>query len=458
MVDDSFRTRREILAMVTTSSVFALSGCSTGDNIDTTRESTTTTITGSSTQASHTTSSNEKPDTQTTPTHKKSRSPWNSSAPESWKELETTGTPAYTDDPNWRYVSHDTGNTFHNPHASGPKSDPNVRWTVDFGDGGYWDYHALYHPLIVDGTVYIAFAEKEGNNVSRSGLLAVDTTSGDTEIAIETSKYLWKPMIVNGTVYAALGGGIAAFDLSTGEKKWETDNLFRWPNSATYVNGMVVTGDERHIVAIDASTGTVQWSADLSNQLLDSQVVFPVVADQTVVHSGANPRELRTGKQRTTFPTRLSRPSLSDGTLFGHQLHESILSINWKTLEDNWVQTFDESEPFVVSTYVGCTSDVLITGKSTDPEETQIVGLDRHSGNQLWSTFIGEPDPALVLSDPTTAYLFGLSHRAIAIDPNTGTIQWEFQLPEDATFGYGAALANDLLVLADGSGKLWALE
>jgi len=94
---------------------------------------------------------------------------------------------------------HDTGLTFHNPHADGPDSEPTVRWTFE-GEGGPVDSHRYYQPLIVDGTVYVTVVPKDGTG----GLAAIDAETGESEMLIETSKFLRRPTIFDGTIYTLL--------------------------------------------------------------------------------------------------------------------------------------------------------------------------------------------------------------------------------------------------------------
>lgn len=416
--------------MLTTAGLAAVAGCSSGD-------ARTTTPFEQRFPMTTTTRTETPPETTITDV--------------AWSDAEPTGVPAYHDDPNWRMVGHDTGHTFHNPHADGPDSDPTVRWTYDAG-GSYWDSHQTYYPLIVDGTVY-ANVVRDGE---KGGLVAIDGETGDAETVIETEQYLWKPTIVDGTVYSVLDGRIAAFDLESGEKLWQTENLFHWPSPPLCVDDVVVTGQQGYVVAFDANTGRKRWTAGQSG--LQRYIGRPAIVDRTVVqHDIRSLVHLENGRERATLPASVAYPVVANGELYGIS-QNGLQSFDWKTLERRWSVPDTNSQLTMGAFSTVSGEHVCSVQSSEDGSGDSVVSRRRGDGTVRWSVSHERITPHQLPTDGTTVYPVADYFPTIAVDLQTGDRLWEFTPEGEKILGMGVALADDLLVVADGSGKIWALE
>lgn len=438
-------TRRNTLKTFITSGIIGVSGCTTRDDKSSphtgSRDTNLRQPTGSQTGSRTGTAT---PDRTTT-------SPSEDATP--WSKLDLTGSPENVNDPNWRMIGHDTGHTFHNPHADGPSDDPTVRWTFDVG-GSYWDQHLLHYPLIVDGTVY-SNVVREGE---RGGLVAIDAETGESETIIETEQYLWKPTIVGETLYTVLDGSIAAFDLTNGSKIWQTESLFSWPGPPIYADGTVVTGRSGVVIAFDATTGERQWKVGENDW--DSSRGHPAIVDGMVIHTGMQKiHDLETGRPRGELPAEISYPAIHSNTVFGLSFADkdplTRYAIDWETLQTNWAKPDDKKNMGGFGTAFG---ETYLSVETEDVETFTAIARTHQTGETVWQTSLGESSPLFVASNGKTAFLMDSMFPVIAVDLQTNQVVWEFTPDGDTVRGSGLALADDLLVVSDGSGKLWALE
>ena len=444
-------TRRRALKTLATAGLIGLAGC-TNEGSDTPSSTLSETVGTHRTTRQHTETTTRDPTTPEQP----------SEQPQAWSELELSGTPAYHDDPNWRMNGHDTGLTFHNPHADGPDSEPMVRWTFE-GEGGPVDTHKYYQPLIVDGTVYVTVVPKDGTG----GLAAIDAETGESEMLIETSKFLRRPTIFDGTIYTLLGDSVAAFDLSDGTQLWEADDLlgplFGPLSEPVCVDGVVVTGRGSVILGLDAATGEKLWQVG-ENKTLQAAAYIPVIADGMVAQSDRRSvYDLQTGEQRGELPCLIAYQSINDGLVIGWDLSGEknlgtgkTIAVDWNTLEKVWTKPDNKRSISKMSTSVGNT---YLSVEEIEEETTVfIVARDLTTGEQIWQIRRQDTAPTYITTDGKRAYCaYSFHNDFYALDPDDGSVQWEFS-PDDDAAGTGIALADDLLVVSDGVGNLWALE
>gem|GEM_PF-6327517 len=357
---------------------------------------------------------------------------------------------------------HDTGRTFHNPHADGPDSEPTVRWTFE-GEGGPVDSHRYYQPLIVNGTVYVTVVPRDG----AGGLAAIDAETGESEMLIETSKFLSEPTIFDGTIYTLLGGSVAAFDLSDGTQLWEADGLlgplFGPISEPVCVDGVVVTGRGSVILGLDAATGEKLWQVgERENKTPQAAAYKPVIADGMVAQPHRRSvHDLQTGEQRGELPCLIAYQSINDGLVIGWDLSREerlqTVAVDWNTLERVWTKPKNKRRRTLskMTTSVGNT---YLSLEEIEEENTVfMVARDLKTGEKLWETLLEESVPAYIATDGTRAYCADSFYHDLALDLKDGSVQWEFT-PDGDAVGIGVALADDLLVISDGVGNLWALE
>ena len=444
-------TRRRALQTIATGGIVSLTGCVTGSEDESPVPPTVSDQQSRSTKSTHSTETASSPGPTETATP--NFDPWRA-IDDPWTDLEPTGVPAFRDDSQWRTAGHDAGLTFHNPHADGPDSDPTVRWTYDSG-GSYWDHQRYLHPLIVDGTVYTGIVRED----KKGGLVAIDADTGDAETIIETEAYLWKPTVIDETLYAVLGGSIGAFDLAEGTQLWQTAPLFEWPSPPLCVNGTVVTGRGEEVFGFDAATGDQKWNTGQSD--VYSHNGRPIVTDGIVLQSQMQSLlDLNTGEPRATLPEEILYPTVANGNLFMLVKDgpvNGLVSLDWETFDLQWVIP-DSDNRHSLGASPGLVGDSVLSLQTRDKKRNRVVARTQETGTQQWSTDRIQPAPAFIVTDSDTAYLVSPMFPAIAVDLETGNERWRFTPSGDTVLGCGAALADDLLVVTDGAGKLWALE
>jgi hypothetical protein len=390
------------------------------------------------------------------------------SAPaEAWGDVDPTGVPAYADDPNWRLAGHDTGNTFHNPHAEGPSDDPEIRWRFDGSGSTAFSNYRVHSPLIVDGTVYTTVEKAETSDSHQNehrAFVAIDADTGEHRTVFGAQDRIWRPTIVDGTVYAVVGRQVRAYDLDSGTERWRSDPILWKPSSIQIVEEtIIVTENAYHfedgelvpqLHAFDATTGEHRWQA-VRERLGADEPKFPIIADNCVVYPGrTDVRNISSGETLVDLPNGVLYPTLDNGRYYGYD-DGGIVSYDWQSLEQCWEYRPEDRK--TGGGWVGVVGDIVLLSDFRGPG---YVGLHRDTGRTLWETEIWDQHHKSVfrVSTQNTMYLVHDGGITSTLDPATGSVQWKLNTEEMGGFGYGCALADDLLVTVGGDGTLFAIS
>ena len=121
-------------------------------------------------------------------------------------------------------------------------------------------------PTVANGTVYVGKGDEERTDDPDPRLYALDTEDGSIRWAYDAYATPHGVAVANGTVYAANGNSVRAFDEATGESVWTfrgdgNDHSNRVDtNPPVVANGVVyVTDDHGFVYGLDAATGDRQW-------------------------------------------------------------------------------------------------------------------------------------------------------------------------------------------------------
>ncbi|WP_049926097.1 outer membrane protein assembly factor BamB family protein [Halopiger goleimassiliensis] len=437
MVSESFskKTRRRVLATLSSAGLAAVAGCSSDE-----------------------TDPDESSDPQTEP----------------WDGPELSGAVTFADDPNWRLLGHDTGNTFTNPHAEGPSDDPSVQWTLERTASPIVDWYQHHQPLIVDGTVYATVEEPadDEHNGPRS-VVTIDAETGETESLFSTDERIrWRPTIVDDTLYVSVGRTIRAYDLPGGTEQWRSESRSFWTSAIRVVDDVVLATNNTiwgepdgqywpQIRALDVETGDERWDGERAYG--GTRPLLPVIADGTVLHHGASPlRDLESGESLASVPFEPLYPVLDDGELYAYidqsdepGEHDPLLvAYGWASMTERWTY---EPDGRVGWGWVVAIDDVIVAHDYSNG----VVGIDRETGDQRWQT---DPwDDGLrsrfrVATDDTVYAVYG-NGAVAALEPTDGSLEWT--LRTDAMEGRaiaGCALADDLLVTVGANGTLFGIS
>lgn len=191
---------------------------------------------------------------------------------------------------------------------------------LDAGTGvGQWSFdRAVGAGVTVDeGTVYVVSSEEK-----RGTLYALSTEDGTVEwstpVDAETGPVT--PAVSGDTVYTG-GNTLQAFDVTTGETRWQADYAVTTP--ATVAGERVVVGSETTIRAFDSADGSERWHNNVGTYgTLGPTVVTnpPAVTGDTVyvaADRGLTALDLTEGRQRYAVEIGINgTPVVADGFIY----------------------------------------------------------------------------------------------------------------------------------------------
>jgi outer membrane protein assembly factor BamB len=481
-------TRRRLLRALGAAGFLGIAGCSGDDDTDEATpppETPTETPLPTTPTETQTATPDHSPSPSPSPSEGSQPSPTESpdQRRDPWGDIEPTGVPAYADDPNWRMLGHDLGNTFTNPHASGPSDDPSVRWSIERDLAPAINGNIIHDPLIVDGTVYTTFQTESTqgpNGTEQWDFIAIDADTGEMETIFSVEGRLQKPTIVDGTVYVGVGYTVRAYDLQSGEERWrsepptETDREPALLNTSAirYIDGVVIATDNINLqnsegdplpqhYGFDSETGEMLWKA-VGDGDSPNNARLPLVVDGVSLYPKTDTmRDIKTGEERVALMENLDFPALHDGELYGLAERDGervLVSYDWETLEERWTLTSNKR----ISTGCPVAFDNILVVSGT----YENLGVDRETGEILWHTRPSEEweDDAELGSEfrpatGDTVYVVHLGGAVTALNPTDGSIKWQLRTDEmDWNLVHGCALADDLLVTVGVDGKVYGIS
>lgn len=392
------------------------------------------------------------------------------------------------DSPDWPLVNHDTRNTGYNRHASGPESDPRVRWRTRRFDSDYpvGGYLLLPTPVVVGERLFVGGDEFSALSVA-DGTERWSVAGADDE-AFNGAAF------ADGRVFATTARnetpGVTVFD-ATGERGWKRELPIRYAHPPTLAGETVYVPAYDSLVALGRSSGRTRWQLGttsdasaqpavtdgalyapmswrgltvrdrrqdllgvLSNDPPDTQWQYepnqqaspsPAVGDDRVFvpetqewypHNPEDEARLAAftldGRRRwdESGGTLATSPVVADGTVY------------YKCSTD--VETVDVGE------YVTSRSDARVTAHNADDGTTHWRRTFEHlggwqispisDGNRLYVPLYDNVDEEPIL---------------VALDVETGETQWRLSLGSPA---YHLALAGETLYVTTNDGYLSAFE
>src|SRR5262245_6542355 len=162
------------------------------------------------------------------------------------------------------------------------------------------------------------------------------------------------PIIVDGLCIAQLGGpgngGIAAYDLATGEQKWKwTDDAPAYASPMLLTLGgtkLVVAQTAKKMVAVGASDGKLAWEKPFATRYNAST---PIVYGQTIIYGGSGQgfKAVKFAKEADGFVAKdlwsnadksvlYNTPVLKNGLLFGLTEGNEFFCLNAQNGQTAW--------------------------------------------------------------------------------------------------------------------------
>ena len=236
-----------------------------------------------------------------------------------------------------------------------------------------------------------------------------------------------RPAITGDRVLVAgHDGDVAAHDLLTGDRLWETDTGVPISGGPGAGSGLVVVGGSGgEVVALASADGAIAWRATVTSEVVSA----PAVGEGTVA-------------VRTV-----------DGKLFG---------LDAATGERSWV--YGRTVP--VLTLRG-TSAPVIAGEVVVAgfDSGYLVAISLADGQLRWESQVAAPSGRTELerladmdADPVVSdgvvYAVTFQGRITALDLDTGQLLWE----RDMSSHTGIGLGQRLLYVTDDRSRIWAFD
>ncbi|WP_435317265.1 PQQ-binding-like beta-propeller repeat protein [Haloarchaeobius sp. TZWSO28] len=170
---------------------------------------------------------------------------------------------------------------------------------------------------------------------------------------VDGGGFLASPVVANGVVYAARGGGsLLAIEVETGEVLWENDRYSLCFSSPAVADGTVYLTTVDQTVALDAATGEPTWSADIGG------LGSPTVVEDTLYVTGEpGGWDGENDYADNWGPQTIAALSIVDG------------SEQWRATADRMVDT----------------SPAVADGRLVVGGEGLVTAFDAETGEQQWS-------------------------------------------------------------------------
>ncbi|MGA2540700.1 MAG: PQQ-binding-like beta-propeller repeat protein [Verrucomicrobiota bacterium] len=168
------------------------------------------------------------------------------------------------------------------------------------------------------------------------------------------------PLIADGMCVVQVGGssdgGVAAYDLKSGDEKWHWTGAgpgYSSPAVMTVAGiKIVVALTDKSIVGIGLADGKMAWQTPFAAQGMNYNAATPIVDGDTLIYAGAGRgvHAVKVAKQGDAFATsdlwtaaqvspQFSTAVLKDGFLYGLTQRGNLFCVNAKTGEVAWTDT-----------------------------------------------------------------------------------------------------------------------
>lgn len=238
------------------------------------------------------------------------------------------------------------------------------------------------------------------------------------------------PTVKDGIVYAGSKdqfdqtdkGHVYAWDVSTGEQKWNFETRGGVRSSPTIKDSTVYIGsNDSKLYAINATTGGKQWEFQAGKQVRSS----PTVRDDTV-YVGSSDNSLYavdrgTGEQQWVFETDgsvTSSPTIIDGTVYVGSHDNNLYAVDADTGEQIW-KFETEGDVFSSPTVADGTAYI-------GSNDGKMYSLDSDTGDKKWELETNEPVVSSPTEDDGTVYIGSFDTKLYAVNTATGDQQWTF--------------------------------
>ncbi|MFI6865926.1 PQQ-binding-like beta-propeller repeat protein [Nocardia sp. NPDC050406] len=302
-------------------------------------------------------------------------------------------------------------------------------------------------PAVVAGTVF-ATAE--------NGILhALDTATGKTRwTAVAGANIDYGPLAVAGVVIVATELPLVAFDASTGERRWRTEDATTTGQLCASADGGVVYAMAsgrpyvRGVSAIDSRTGRILWMTPTGGasgplDLSAGAGIVAAVDGEALVALDAATGALR---WRTEIQGFMAKPTVGANTVVVAGASTGLEVFDLASGAPLWTARAHLAD------YAAVAGDLTYAGGGYwvgSYETTTVQAFDTRTGRLRWSKGKTGAPPVVVNATVFTAE----GRKVSALDAATGSQRWEC----DIGMATSAVAANDDTAFVYGDGYVYAI-
>ncbi len=358
-------------------------------------------------------------------------------------------------------------------HVEGPSAIGRAAWNVDIGSSAGSRRPLLSGPVIADGRVFTM------DSKFRVSAYGVEKGKRLWRVEREPVKRDWEAFggglaFAGGKLYVSTGyGRLAAMNPEDGTAIWQHDLPGPVRAAPLVMDGMVfaVTVDNQ-LFAVDAETGERKWRhAGFAETAMLLGAAAPAGIDGAVIvpYSSGEVFALRTSDGRPAWSDNLAAvrrvdaasaladiraAPVTDGALVYAISHSGrTVAIDMRTGARAWERNVGGVQtPWIAGPWLFMVSN-----------ESQVVALSRREGKVRWIAQLDRFEDPEDKEDPIhwygpaviggTILLFGSHGKAVALDPEDGSIKETFRSPDDVM---AIAVADGTLYLQTEDADLYA--
>ena len=163
------------------------------------------------------------------------------------------------------------------------------------------------------------------------------------------------PIIVNGMCVAYVGsetkGALTAFDLNSGDKKWEWNNEGAAYSSPTMMSldgkNILVAESAKSLIGVDPADGKLLFQAAFAGQGMAYNAASPIIDGPTIICTGHGTTAFKVEKKADAYAateswnnrdgTQFNTPVLHDGKLYGVSNRGNFFCMDAQTGKTLWM-------------------------------------------------------------------------------------------------------------------------
>ncbi|MFI5756149.1 PQQ-binding-like beta-propeller repeat protein [Streptomyces sp. NPDC051569] len=267
-------------------------------------------------------------------------------------------------------------------------------------------------------------------------LYALDATDGGERWRLQTDAWVYSLQVDRGTVVTGTrGGGVQAWEASSGEKLWETAGAqtdFETPEAGpVVVDGTVYVWKDTRLKALDARSGAERWSYPIGDAASCGGVpvrVLPAPDGHLYVSAGTRVLcvEIATGHVRWHFeapavflspPAFAPGPAVTGGGVYLADYLGTVYALDATTGKDRWriaTESRQSIEPVLVA-----------DGNIHVGSGSAVYTLDAVTGTPKWRFAAGGE----VIGAPVVAegrlHFGSADHVLYTLDASGGQLRWK---------------------------------